>query len=118
MNHPKLGLRKTIPLRRKLRRDLTPAEKLFWSYVANKQFLGLKFIKQHGIGSYIVDFCCRSKMVIVEIDGDSHFIDSNLEADHKRTQYLESLGYKVIRYNNDEVLNNIDGVFEDLKTKL
>lgn len=116
--HHKLGLRRTIPLRRKLRRDPTPAEKLFWSQIANRQFLGFKFVKQHGIGKYIVDFCCRSLMLVIEIDGDSHFIGDNIKADLERTKYLKSLGYNIIRYNNDDVLSNIDGVFEDLKRKL
>lgn len=115
--HERLGLRKTIPLRRKLRRDPTPAEKLFWAQVANRQFLGLKFIKQHGIGNYIVDFCCRALMLVVEIDGDTHGTDEGKVKDKIRSNYLESLGYKIIRYNNDDVLNNIDGVFEDLKSK-
>ena len=117
MDHPKLGLRSTISFRRKLRKDPTPAEKIFWSHVANRQFKGLKFVKQHGIGSYIVDFCCRSLMLVIEIDGDSHATFAEA-ADKIRTKYLESLGYTVIRYNNDDVLNNIDGVFQDLEIKL
>jgi very-short-patch-repair endonuclease len=71
--YEKLGYTKTIPLRRKLRKDPTPAEQLFWSKIANRAFLGLKFVRQRGVGSYIVDFCCRSLNLIVEIDGDSHF---------------------------------------------
>jgi very-short-patch-repair endonuclease len=116
--YEKLGFTKTIPLRRKLRRDPTPAEKLFWSKVANRTFYGLKFVKQHGIGNYIVDFCCRSLNLIIEIDGDSHFTPEGLKSDQVRTKHLESFGYKIIRYNNLEVLNNIDGVFEDLKRQI
>lgn len=91
---------------------------MFWSKVANKQYLDLKFRKQHGIGNYIVDFYCSAKKLVIEIDGDSHFQNKNLSKDLERTEYLQSLGYIVIRYNNDDVLNNIDGVFEDLKSKL
>ncbi len=97
---------------------MTSAEKLFWSKVANRQFKNLKFRKQHGIGQYIVDFYCPEQKLIIEIDGDSHFSEIAKKEDEKRTQYLESFGYKVIRYNNLEVLNNINGVFEDLLRKL
>ena len=115
---PKSGFRRTIPLRRRLRQDTTPAEQMFWARVANKQFLGLKFRKQHGIGGYIVDFYCPALKLVIEIDGDSHFMNENLQIDAERTKYLESLGYKIIRYNNHDVLTNIDGVFEDLSSKL
>jgi len=111
------GFRKTIPIRRQFRKDPTQAEKLFWAQVSNRKFLGLKFIRQHGIGPYIVDFCCRALNLIIEIDGDSHFTKAGIASDLNRTEYLETLGYKIIRYNNDDVLNNIDGVFEDLKIK-
>jgi very-short-patch-repair endonuclease len=116
--HERFGFKTTVQLRRKLRKDPTPAEKLFWSKVANRQFLGLKFIKQHGIKNFIVDFCCRSLSLIVEIDGDDHFTDEGTKADIVRTKVLESLGFKVIRYNNLEVMDNIDGVFEDLKARI
>jgi very-short-patch-repair endonuclease len=115
---PKSGFRRTIDFRRKLRKEMTAAEKLFWSKVAHRQFKNLKFRKQHGIGQYIVDFYCPEQKLIIEIDGDSHFTEIAKKEDEKRTQYLESFGYKVIRYNNLEVLNNINGVFEDLLRKL
>jgi len=113
-----LGYRKTVPLRRELRRDPTAPEKLFWSKVAKFQFFGLKFVKQHGIGKYIVDFCCRSLKLVIEIDGDTHFTPEGLEYDRIRNNYLESLGYKIIRYNNNDVMKNIDGVFDDLKIQI
>ena len=113
---PKSGFRKTIPLRRTLRHDLSPPERLFWSKVANRNFFGLKFRKQHGIGDNIVDFYCSDKTVIVELDGDSHV--SSKEYDTERTNYLSGLGYTVIRYANRDVLHNIDGVMEDLAKRL
>ncbi|OGE77979.1 MAG: hypothetical protein A2751_01915 [Candidatus Doudnabacteria bacterium RIFCSPHIGHO2_01_FULL_46_14] len=94
---------------------MTPAEKLFWSKIANRQFSNLKFRKQHGIGNYIVDFYCPEKKLIIEIDGDSH---ADSKTDPARSKYLENLGYEIARYNNRDVLYNIDGVFEDLLTKL
>lgn len=97
---------------------MTPAEKLFWSKVSNRQFYNLKFRRQHGIGPYIADFYCSEKRLIVEIDGDSHFNEMNIAKDRVRTKYLESFGYNVIRYNNLDVIKNIQGVFEDLSKKL
>ena len=115
---PKSGFRNTITVRRELRRNMSPAEKLFWSKVANRQFLNLKFRKQHGVGPYVVDFYCPSVQLITEIDGDTHFGKENEARDAKRTEYLMSLGYRIIRYNNLDVLNNIDGVFQDLENKI
>lgn len=97
---------------------MTPAEKLFWSKVANREFQNLKFRKQHGIANYIVDFYCPEKKLIIEIDGDTHGIDKVIEQDRARTDYLESLGYNMIRYNNGDIMTNIDGVFEDLSSRI
>lgn len=115
---PKSGFRKTLSLRRILRHNLTPAEKLFWTMVSNKKFYNLKFRKQHGIGNYIVDFYCSEKQLIIEIDGDSHFDKEGVDNDKIRTQYLESFGYKVIRYNNKSIIQNLEGVYQDLSSKL
>jgi very-short-patch-repair endonuclease len=116
--YKQLGFKKTIPTRRQFRKDPTPPEKLFWDQISNKKFLRLKFVRQHGIGPYIVDFCCRSLGLIIEIDGDSHFTKTGVVSDKERTEYLEALGYIICRYNNNDVLNNIDGVFLDLKAKI
>lgn len=113
---PKSGFRKTIISRRMLRHNLTPAEKLLWSKVANRYFFGLKFRKQHGIGDYIVDFYCSEKSLVIEVDGDSHSLNHGY--DKMRTSYLLGFGYTVVRYTNREVLYNIDGVMEDLARKL
>jgi len=94
---------------------MTPAEKLFWSKAANKQFSNIKFRKQHGIGNYVVDFYCAEKKLIIEIDGDSH---ADSRTDPVRSKYFENLGCKIARYNNRDVLYNTDGVFEDLLTRL
>jgi len=115
---PKSGFRYTISYRRKLRKDLTSAEKLFWSKVAHKQFFNLKFRKQHGIGPYIVDFYCSEKALVVEIDGDTHAGVENKERDEKRTKYLKSFGYSIYRYQNADVLTNVNGVMEDLAREL
>ncbi len=105
-------------MRRELRRNTTEAEKLFWSKVARRQFYNLKFRKQHGIGNYIVDFYCPEKKFIIEIDGDTHADKEVIKEDEVRSKYLVSLGYKIIRYNNSDIMNNIEGVFEDLRLKM
>ena len=104
--------------RRELRHNSTPAEKVFWAMVSAKQFHNLKFRRQHSFGFYIVDFYCAGLKLIVEIDGDSHFTDQGIDYDKARTEYIESKGYRIIRYDNSEILNNLDGVFADLTFKL
>lgn len=90
-----------------LRKDPTPAERKLWSAIHNDQ-LGVNFRGQHAIGSYIPDFVCIEKKLIIELDGSQHLEQE--EYDQERTKYLESLGYRVIRFWNNEVTNNIDGV--------
>jgi len=100
---------------RRLRREMTWPEKLFWSRIKAKQFFGLKFRKQHPIGPYIVDFYCASRSLVIEIDGMSH---TDAEADAWRQRWLESNGMKMLRYSNDDVIVDIDGVIEDLEHQL
>ncbi|MCB0119709.1 MAG: endonuclease domain-containing protein [Anaerolineales bacterium] len=90
-----------------LRKELTPAEAKLWAYLRNDQ-LGVSFRRQHAIGNYIPDFVCIEKKLIIELDGSQHLEQE--EYDKERTQYLESQGYKVIRFWNNEVTNNIEGV--------
>ena len=90
-----------------LRKELTPAERKLWALIRNDQ-LGVNFRRQHAIGNYIPDFVCIKRKLIVELDGSQHLEQG--EYDKERTQYLESQGYKVIRFWNNEVMNNIEGV--------
>ena len=90
-----------------LRKELTPAERKLWSLIRNDQ-LGVNFRRQHAIGKYITDFICIEKKLIIELDGSQHLEQE--EYDEERTKYLNSLGYKVIRFWNNDVMNNIDGV--------
>ena len=90
-----------------LRKELTPAEGKLWSRIRNDQ-LGVNFRRQHAIGNYIPDFCSPKAKLIIELDGSQHL--EQTEYDEERTKYLNSLGYKVIRFWNNEVTNNIDGV--------
>ena len=95
-----------------LRREQTPAEQKLWSRLRRKQLYGLKFRRQHPIGRSIVDFCCVSQTLVIEIDGDSH--SAQEEYDQKRTAWLEDCGYRVIRFTNRQVEHQMDAVLEEI----
>ena len=98
---------KTMRRAANLRKNMTPAEKKLWAYLERSQ-LGLRFRRQHAIGNFIVDFCCIKKKIIIELDGSQH-LDMQ-EYDEDRTKYLESRGYRVIRFWNNDVMKDIEGV--------
>lgn len=108
------GLRKALSLKRRLRTELTPAEKLIWTKLRSKQCHLFKFRRQHAIGPFIVDFFCPEQLLVVEIDGDVHAEKTQRTKDLQRERYLRSLGLQIIRYTNHEVLNNLNGVLEHL----
>jgi len=91
----------------KLRKDPTPAERKLWSRIRNDQ-LGVTFRRQHAVGNYIPDFCSPKARLIIELDGSQHLEQE--EYDEERTIYLESLGYKVIRFWNNDVTNKTEEV--------
>ena len=99
---------------RNLRKNSTKQEQIFWNLVRNKKINNLKFKRQVPIGNYIVDFSCFEKMLIVELDGGQHNETENIEYDKKRTMYLESLGYTVLRFWNNDIDNNLEGVYQTL----
>lgn len=96
---------------RKLRKNSTPEEQKLWSLLRNRKFLNLKFKRQFPIYKYIVDFCCEEKKVVIEIDGGQHNEPGNIKSDEIRTKIINSEGYKVIRFWNNEINENIDGVY-------
>lgn len=96
-------------LGRKLRREPTEAEARLWSYLRASQFHNAKFTRQHPIGNFIADFACRSLRLAVELDGGQH-AESPSDAD--RTRIIEAHGYRVIRFWNNEVLGNMEGVLQ------
>lgn len=93
---------------RKLRRNQTDAEKALWMAVRNRQINQLKFRRQVPLGRYIVDFVCFENKLIIELDGGQH-ADAE-EYDTERTRWLESQGFAVVRFWNNEVMSNIEGV--------
>ncbi|MEW6491236.1 MAG: endonuclease domain-containing protein [Cyanobacteriota bacterium] len=101
---------KLKPLARQMRHEPTLAEKQLWQKLRNKQLLGFKFRRQHSIDRFIADFYCAEVGLVVEVDGSIH--DYTQEEDALRQEFLESLGLRVLRFSNAEVLNSIDGVLE------
>ena len=95
---------------RELRRNSTDAESALWQELRNRQLCGYRFKRQHPIGNYIVDFVCLERRLVVELDGGQH-LDS-VEYGVGRTAYLEDRGFCVVRFWNNQVLNEIDGVKE------
>ena len=101
---------------RHLRRNETKAESIFWAEVRGRNFKGLKFKRQVPINKYFADFVCEEKKIVIELDDRSH--DDKLENDKVRTDILEKYGYRVIRFSNEEIYKNLDGVFEFLEQEL
>ncbi len=93
-----------------LRKRLTDVERLLWRLLRARQIEGLKFRRQEPIGRYIVDFVCYESKVIIEVDGGQHSIE--IEKDKERDEWLKSQGFKVLRFWNNEVLTNTEGVLE------
>ena len=93
-----------------LRRNLTPAETKLWSHLRAHRLGGVGFRRQHAIGNYIADFCAPGKMLIVELDGSQHLEQE--EYDVERTAFLESKGYRVLRFYDNDVMKDIEKVLE------
>lgn len=108
--------RPTSLVTRRVLRQTSPApEMVLWQHLKARQFFGFKFRRQYSIGSYVTDFYCPAKRIAIEIDGESHF-ESQLaiENDKARQQYIESCGIAVIRFTNQEIMKNLDGVLSKL----
>ena len=109
---------------RELRKSQTNAEKIFWEAVRNRKYAGLKFYRQYPIfydytgkeTFYIADFFCFEKKLVIEIDGKLH--DYQNKQDKMRTDIINLLGIEVIRFNNEEIENNLERVLEKIKKKL
>jgi very-short-patch-repair endonuclease len=103
----------TVMRAKRLRREMTDAERLLWSKLRRKQMNGRHFRSQVPVPPYIADFACIELGLIVEVDGGQHNIDQARDA--RRTAWLESKGYRVLRFWNNEVLQNLDGVLETIR---
>jgi very-short-patch-repair endonuclease len=106
---------------RELRQPQTAAEATLWQHLRNRN-LGFKFRRQHPIEFFIIDFYCAEAKLFIEIDGVSHLQAGQVEYDEARTEHLENLGYKVIRFTNDDVRYNVDTVIakimEEVKVRI
>ena len=103
--------KRLTPVARKLRRRSTDAEQHLWRHLRSRQLEGAKFVRQFPIGAHIADFACREAHLVVELDGGQH----SPEADAPRTACVESYGYRVLRFWNNDVLENIEGVLETIR---
>ncbi len=99
---------------RQLRHQLTDAEKALWQRLRNKQLFGFRFRRQASVGDYIVDFACFTPRLIIELDGGQHARVADQIYNQVRTAWLESEGFRVIRFWNNDVLRNTDGVIVDI----
>jgi len=94
---------------KELRKNMTEAEKLLWKRLRNYQLKGFKFRRQEPIGKYVADFVCFEKKIVIELDGSQHI---KSQKDQIRDKWLQSQGFKVLRFWDNEVFENIDGVLQ------
>ncbi len=95
---------------RELRRNENAAEQRMWSILRAKRMGGFKFSRQHALGRYIADFICLKARLVIEVDGETHGTDQSPELDAKRTEEIELMGYRVIRFWNHDVITATDDV--------
>ena len=98
------------------RKEQTDAEKLLWFHLRRKQILGMKFRRQYPVDNYILDFYCHEKRIAIELDGSQHL--QNREYDEKRTRLLQKYDIQTIRFWDNEVLQNIEGILQVISEKL
>lgn len=99
-------------IRRNLRKNQTDAERKLWNILRSKQINGLKFFRQYGVGPYILDFYCPQCRLAIELDGSQHDEPLNRERDRKRDTYLRGQDITILRFWNNEILNNFEGAEE------
>ncbi len=96
---------------------MTPAELALWDHLRFDAF-GVRFRRQHGIGPFVVDFCCLSARLVIELDGKVHERDDVREQDAWRTDYLEARGFIVLRFPNEQVLSGVDTVLDQIQVAI
>jgi very-short-patch-repair endonuclease len=105
-------------LSRQLRENMTDAERHLWAKIRMKQLKGYQFYRQKPIGDYIVDFFCPKAKLIIEVDGSQHLVNETIEYDRIREEHVSSLGLKVLRFTNTEVLKHVEGVVERIEEEM
>ena len=106
------------PFRRKLRRQMTAAEVALWVMIKNKQLNGERFLRQYSVGHFVLDFYCPNYKLAVELDGAGHFTEDGQKYDKNRTDYLNSVGIRVLRFENFEVFQYPMRTLEEIKKYL
>jgi very-short-patch-repair endonuclease len=101
---------------KQLRRNMTAEERTLWQMVKAKRLSGAKFRRQVPIGPYVADFVCVAAKLIVELDGSQH--GERVERDAERTRHLEARGYRVLRFWNNEITSNLEGVIRSIELNL
>lgn len=101
-----------------LKKVMTTAEKVLWNELRNRKLDGHKFRRQHPVAKYIVDFYCYESKLIIEVDGKVHLSNENQAYDRQRTEHLEAYGIKLIRFTNDQVLENTTSVLIEIRKHL
>jgi very-short-patch-repair endonuclease len=114
------GLEKTVAhiynkknnqkLRRHLRNNMSQSEIILWSRLKNRQMRGERFLRQYGVEQYVLDFYCPRLKLAIEVDGDSHFMPGAQEQDKIRQEHIEAFGIRFLRFTNEDVCKNVDGV--------
>ena len=103
-------------LRQTLRNNATTAEAILWRALKGKQVEGLKFRRQFGVGPYVLDFYCPEIRLAIELDGGVHKEGNYYEYDNLRTKFLNENGIRVLRFDNDIVYDNLEGIIEAIKS--
>jgi very-short-patch-repair endonuclease len=101
-----------------MRKSMTPAEKILWEKLRNRQIKGFRFRRQHPLKDFIVDFFCYDAMLVIEVDGSVHDEIKQKERDQQRTLILKRLGIKEIRFTNEDVIHHTDQVINKIETEL
>jgi very-short-patch-repair endonuclease len=103
---------------RELRQRMTPAEQALWELLRGRRLLGLKFVRKCPISRYVADFCCRELRLVIELDGEVHAEDKQISHDLNRDGYIRSLGYRIIRFPNQQVLGDPGSVLSQISTTI
>ena len=106
--------KKLKPLSRRLRREMTDTERLLWSRLQRRQLGGTQFYRQKPLSGFIVDFYCPSARLVIEVDGGQHYEPEQQSYDLERSRMLEAMNLRVMRFDNLDVLRNIEDVLEQI----
>ena len=109
-----MAKKRLTPVARKLRAGSTDAEQRLWYFLRGRRLEGAKFLRQFPIGGFVADFACREAHLAIELDGGQH----SMSADAPRTTVIEAFGYRVIRFWNNDVLQNTEGVLQVIRAEL